>query len=265
MNKFITTDNGGLPLQLDDLRFIDDSVRNALKGILSAYGIDPADSFILSGCAVTSGFGGVVWDVAAGYISLDGEVLEVTAHSITKTLLPGEKHVWRILTTNDPAGLKTFQSTVSYNTYQIRQAEVVAAVPGGAYMPMLAPSIFDQMNFSDIKTGLGISQADSASTLKYNKVDIGAWDMDATVGTNVTLPGGGLTVLDYTIIIYNDAGTDHYNFEASNQTPPAAEPNGRAAFYAGGVNLNRTASGFFDSTAFNDGVINRGHIFVTYE
>lgn len=181
MNKFITTDNGGLPFQLDDLRFIDDSVRNAFKGILSAYGIDPADSFIISGCAVTSGFGGIVWDVAAGYISLDGEVLEVDAHSITKTLLPGEAHFWQVVTSNDPAGLKTFQSTIGYNTYQIRKAQVTAAVPGGGYMPMLADTIYKK-----IKTGLGIAQTNSASVLNYQKVPIGAWDMDTLVGVNVS-------------------------------------------------------------------------------
>ena len=260
MNKFITTDNGGLPIQLDDFRFIDDSVRGAFKGMLSAYGIDPADSFIISGCAVTDG--GTNWNIAAGYISLDGEVLEVDAHTVTKTLVGSEQHFWQIVTSNDPAGLKTFQSTISYNTYQVRKGNVVAAVPSGGYMPMLADTIYKKM-----KTGLGISQTDSASVLKYQKIAIGAWNMATLVGINVTIPGSvGLSVISYKVLIVNDAGTNIYNLEGDNITASHdTGPNGRVEITAGNVNLNRTVGGFFDGTNFNDGAINRGYIYITYE
>lgn len=254
MNKFITTDNGGLPIQLDDFRFIDDSVRNAFKGLISAFGINPDESFILSGAGST--LNGPNYDIAAGYICLNGEVLEVEAHSIPTTLGPGEAHVWRLKTTFDPAGLKTFESTLSFDTYEIRQAEVVVEVPVGGFMPMLAPTIHQRM------------AANGFGTILQTKVlDIGNWDMDA----DITLPtpvAHGLTditkIRSVSVMILNDAGNGMTPLDSYTNAIPGMN-GGITSIGTSAVAMSRRNGGLFDHIDYNNASINRGYLTIKYE
>jgi len=126
MNKFITTDPGGLPLQSDDLRFIDDSNRNALAGLGAALpgAVSVNDSYILQGVEVT--VVGPNLDVSAGYVYYNGEVIQVDAHTVADGGIAVE-HFFKLVTSFDPAGLKTFQDLSSNNTYQLRRVELTNA------------------------------------------------------------------------------------------------------------------------------------------
>lgn len=252
MNKLITTDNGGFPFQLDDLRFVDDSVRNVLKGIMSAYGIAADESFILSGSGSTLNGGN--YDIATGYISLDGEILEVEAHSITTTLAPGEFHVWKLKTANDPAGLKTFESTISFDTYEVRQAEVVVETPVGVYMPMIAPSIHSRM----AATGFG-------TILQTLVLPIGDWNMDADASK---LVAHGLS--DYTkirsieAVIIDDNSTlisPLNKFTTSNNNSEGGVGDSTSLL----IVLVRKSSGIFDDVLYDSTSFNRGYITIQYE
>jgi len=119
MNKFITTDVGGLPIVLDDFRFIDDSVREAFFGIVTAWGVANEESYILSGCEITLG---VNISVAAGYVVIQGEVYKFNAQSITGTAPSGEEVTFVPSTAFDSAGNKTFDSGGTFDTYQLRTA-----------------------------------------------------------------------------------------------------------------------------------------------
>ena len=142
MNKLITTDLGGFPFVLDDIRFEQDAVRNAFYGILTAWGITDDESFILSGCEVTTGGGN--YNVAAGYVVLSGEVFKVDAHSVA--IVGGQTYFWQISETNDPAGLKVFEAGPSYNTYKVRKAVVIGSIGTPvSYLPMLAPTIHEKI------------------------------------------------------------------------------------------------------------------------
>lgn len=194
MDKFKTTDNGGLPIQLNDFRFMQDGTSDSFKGLAGAFGVTAANSYILQGCDVTDG--GSVWNIAAGYIALEGEVLPVTAHSVTKTLGGGQVHAWQVLSTFDPAGLKTFESGGSFDTYEVREGrvQVVTASPG-TYMPMLAENIFDK-----IVTNLD-SSANQFTTIDLNgSTDVVSNDQIDGSGNNIALfnaPGAG-SYLHYT-------------------------------------------------------------------
>lgn len=119
MNKFITTDVGGLPIVLDDFRFIDDSVREAFFGIVTAWGVTNEESYILSGCEITLG---VNISVAAGYVVIQGEVYKFNAQSITGSAPSGEEVTFVPSTAFDSAGNKTFDSGGTFDTYQLRTA-----------------------------------------------------------------------------------------------------------------------------------------------
>ncbi len=118
MNKFITTDNGGLPLVLDDIRWfmgqnstLPAGVYQAFNGLLLTFGTD----FIISGCENPSGN-----TINAGWIMLGSEILRVDAHSKSDTY-------YAKVTTNDATGNKTFQSGSLVDTYQKNRGVVNAA------------------------------------------------------------------------------------------------------------------------------------------
>jgi hypothetical protein len=115
MNYLNTTNNGGFPFVLDDLRWEADAVREALAELNAVWG----DNYILSGCVITDG--GATYNITAGAIVLGGEIYKVDAGSITKPGV-GQDLVFVASESFDPSGLKTFESGSSFNTYVIRKA-----------------------------------------------------------------------------------------------------------------------------------------------
>ena len=143
MNKFITTDVGGLPIVLDDFRFIDDSVRNAFAGFSGAFGNTTQDGYRLQGASLTPNAGN--FDVAAGYIVFGGEIFQVNAATISAPLA-GQRHIWAINTAFDSAGSKTFDSGATFDTYQLRTAHAVSALVTPASLEAFeTPTIHDKI------------------------------------------------------------------------------------------------------------------------
>lgn len=119
MNKLKTTDNGGMPFQLDDLRWIDASVREAFKGLASFIGTNS----ILSG--VTETVASNIREYNTGFVLIDGEVYIVTSTSTVNTDTNPFIYIEPVIT-YDPTGLETFQDSNQYDTYEIRKASVIA-------------------------------------------------------------------------------------------------------------------------------------------
>lgn len=118
MNKLKTTDLGGFPVVLDDLRWIDDSVRDAFKAIFASYG----DKFIISGCDLSYDNINLEYTCTEGYIYFNGEILKCAGGIASHD---GEVNiaVWNLETLYDAAGLKAFANEVSHDTYEIRRAK----------------------------------------------------------------------------------------------------------------------------------------------
>ena len=140
MNKLKTDNIGGVSFEWDDWRWEQDGVREAFFGLVSAWGIDPADSFIISGCGST--LNGLNYDIDAGFLALNGEIYKVNAHSVVVALGAGDVHFWDVITSFDPTGLEPTKNAGTVNTYEIRQANVVnGTIPVPSFMPMLAETI----------------------------------------------------------------------------------------------------------------------------
>jgi len=143
MNKFITTDVGGLPIVLDDFRFIDDSVRNAFFGLAGAFGNTTQDGYRLQGASLTPNAGN--FDVEAGYIVFNGEIFQVNAATVPPASV-GQRLIWSINTAYDSAGSKTFDSGATFDTYQLRTAHVISALVTPASLEALdTPTIHDKI------------------------------------------------------------------------------------------------------------------------
>lgn len=107
----------------------------------------------------------------------------------------------------------------------------------------------------------------NGDTLRVKVIDIGAWNMDGSANKLVSL--GGLTTSDIVHVslwIYSDTG--------ALDSPGLGEIGaGGAAFDGlgfsissgtGNISISRITGGFFDSTNFDDAVMNRGKIVVWY-
>ena len=120
MKRLITTENGGMPIVLDDIRWLDDEYRNAWYAFISAFGATALTSFKLSGCVVT--VNDTTYTTTAGYICLEGEILQVDAHSITVSETFTAK--WVVEETYDIAGNKQFFDESNHDTYLIRKGKL---------------------------------------------------------------------------------------------------------------------------------------------
>lgn len=140
MNKLLTNLTGKMPFFLDDLGFIDTAVRDAFYGIMSAFGVDITDSFKLSGCVVS--VNGSTYQCSAGYISYQGEIFQVDAHSHTN--VSGTVGFVPVIT-YDPFGNKLFLDSVSKDTWQIRKAKLDDISQGVDAMPYNADYIDDKI------------------------------------------------------------------------------------------------------------------------
>jgi hypothetical protein len=96
------------------------------------------------------------------------------------------------------------------------------------------------------------------STVNY--IEIGAWNMDSTASKDVsyTVPTG-YTLIGYKAFILNDAGTllcNGLQSQGFNTIPLVCTH----AISLDKFTVTRNESDFFDSTDFNDAVMNRGYI-----
>lgn len=170
MNQFKTDINGGLPVFLDDIRFMDAYNRDTFKGMASAFGLTKTDSYRLSGAVAT--ITGTDVAVTAGYICLEGEVYPVAAHSLSGYNPATSTLYWDVYEIAAIEGDKTFESTSVHSTYIIRTAVVkksIGLLTAGTYMPHNAPLLLDKIRLPIL-----------------NKVDKGIdWNMPITAQSSL--------------------------------------------------------------------------------
>jgi hypothetical protein len=126
MNKLITTNNGGFPLVLDDLRFLDEAYRDAFKHIIQGFipDIDVNNSaLILKGCERTTVgiFPEIITTYNPGIVAINGEIC------VFDGLIEGIGPVrsWSLKADLDPSGTKVFKNGDSNTVYQLRTAELI--------------------------------------------------------------------------------------------------------------------------------------------
>jgi len=137
MNKLITTNNGGYPFVLDDLRFVDDSVRETFKNTFRMYGGTSgtgSDGFLLTADYYQNQIlpGGTT--IPQMGVFMNGEIF--TLNSFTLPVAPsGSNNFINIVIetgyTNFAPGLKVLQNGVSLNTYETRIANRINTNSGG--------------------------------------------------------------------------------------------------------------------------------------
>ena len=145
MNKVLTGINGGFPLTQELWAFHQDATAEAIKGLMSAYGVTQNQVVILSGCDRTESLG--VITVTEGFVSIGGEVCFFPEQTYPSPLAPDNQEYFNIKLTFDPNGLKPFETSGNQNTIQVRTAEIVidSVVPVGYTSYFDTKSLFEIM------------------------------------------------------------------------------------------------------------------------
>jgi len=123
MNKLLipSTNIGGHPLTLNDLRFLQDAILDALKGLGAGFGNALDDTYILAGCEVVLA-GVLTYNVAEGYMLYKGEVCKVDAHTYIGSLATAK---WDVAgSIYDIGSEKAYKSGAIYQTRQIRKVKL---------------------------------------------------------------------------------------------------------------------------------------------
>lgn len=127
MDKLKTSDVGGFPLTLDDLRQffgrldspsegIYPAFNNLLKGFGSVFA-GSANDFIIQGCIASGTTPNVA--ITEGWVLLSGELIKVDAQTGINTATDNK---FKKVTTFDPRGTKTFQNSTINETYEKNRA-----------------------------------------------------------------------------------------------------------------------------------------------
>jgi hypothetical protein len=159
MNKLNTVHTGlKVPFNWDDLGWMQSSLSDAIKGILT--GLVPAGSlgFKLSGCSVSI-FGGI-YTVSEGWIFFNNEVIYVPGNSTTP--IAGESVYFSTEESAEANGLKVGYDNlnIAYNVslYKIRIGKLVSGISGVSEMfhsaPYFTDIISDQIGWKNIIANL---------------------------------------------------------------------------------------------------------------
>lgn len=130
MNKLVFP-NGGMPLHLDDLDFMQEATREGIKGLLHRFASEKAGNLILSGCIADPN--GSNYDITEGFIMIDYEVLYFAGVTNISTNEP----YFELDVSYDPNGNDAFFDNVSRDTYEIRRAVINTTVPSGSHTKLL--------------------------------------------------------------------------------------------------------------------------------
>lgn len=171
MNKLISTDLNGFPFVLDDLRFIDNGIRDSFKGIhsmlLNSFYVN--DGFLYAkgtpqSPALYGGASSIEFDMPGfpkTYCNINGEIFEIPATTLNFIgRVVGDVYCIEPDISFDPAGTKVFEDTNTHETYEIRKAKLVLKTGGyvsGTDIPVLYfnDTFSDRFIYNDEFTFLG--------------------------------------------------------------------------------------------------------------
>jgi hypothetical protein len=201
MNKLITTNNGGYPFVLDDLRFVDDSVRESFKNTFRAYGgTTNSTGFLISFDLDPNDVYSVGSTIPETAVFMNGEIWTLPSFTLPNPTA-GSLYLWiasDIAFTNSAPGLKVLQNGTSVNSYQTRKATTyLSNVAGGGGMESTFPAFYYNQNDG----GWQILQTASFKHLHNNKTGLNATNTNlettnANVATNTTNIASHETRLD---------------------------------------------------------------------
>jgi hypothetical protein len=156
MKTLITTNNGGHPLKLNNLRHLQDGFVETISSLLKGVGEFRSNyGFIVYGCEFTYSNGGNTLDWTAGAVVLNDEVMLIDAGQVTKTGIQGFR--FTSVTSYDAVDPQTYANASSHSVHNIVKANIVAADMIVGYLYASTVKRLPEMIHGDFKEGSGIS------------------------------------------------------------------------------------------------------------
>lgn len=122
MNR-LRTPRGGMPLHLDDLNWMQDAVKEALRAIYDPFK-DSVGELILSGLEVVDN--GTTIDLTEGYVAISGEICYCPGQTVTVPAGNGLNDIYIVIDiTYDSNGNDDFADLQARDTHQIRRAKLI--------------------------------------------------------------------------------------------------------------------------------------------
>ncbi|MFK5855367.1 MAG: hypothetical protein QM503_04485 [Bacteroidota bacterium] len=119
MNKLKSTNHGGMPIELDDLRWMDESYREAFKATIKSLTGEATAGAKLFGCEVVDTEQGDVFTCTEGYVFFNDEIYFVPAHNLVHS---DNFLYFKEVITYDPLGDEVFEDANPFGTYEKRTA-----------------------------------------------------------------------------------------------------------------------------------------------
>lgn len=134
-------------------------------------------------------------------------------------------------------------------------------------------SVSETLSITGSSTFTGGFKTEGSDLFRVKKIDIGPWDMDTDPGVSIVI---GLTdaqcskIVEMQAIVFDDSGKRIRRISTVYDATGLASGNITVFLdpFAGGpdavASITRVTGGIFDSTDYNDAVINRGYIYIVY-
>ena len=115
-------------IRLDQILIDSNEHRPALFAMLNSFAVGTNPNFVVDGCAISwSGVeGNESWDVTAGYIFLNGELIKVDAQSGTGYDLNDDYLVFDKVVTYDPKGDITYNNGAPRQTWEVNRGVITS-------------------------------------------------------------------------------------------------------------------------------------------
>lgn len=254
MNEKVNFTGGSPTINFNDLNRNNIANRSALFGIMEAFGVSTNENFIISGC-VASVDTGVDVDVTAGYIYLNGEILEVEAQTV---LDGGTTDLYKYVkaVTYDAAGDKTFNDAVARKTWRKNRGIVTAAT---------TPIITTELDVIDGDRLVTRTQGQ----IRTKVIDIGIWDMTGPTKdvdiSSITLISGFsyANIVNISVYIHSDISLVSKPLNSIDSSDVLN--GGIVGLDTGVLSLKRVTGGDFDNVDYNNGAISRGFVTIDYK
>ena len=131
MKNFKNDYPGGMPLNLDDFRWVQAGQKDRFEALISnlilppneQFASPPANSMVIYGVKVTGSSNNRSW--TSGVVMLGGELYTLDAGSGTQSYPSTALFILPDISSYDANGSKTYGNGITRNTYEIKKAKVV--------------------------------------------------------------------------------------------------------------------------------------------
>lgn len=144
MNVLDASKEGGHPLYLQDIDFIQKSYKEAFEGLISLFN---EDSFILFGCEKSLHSAGV-WSISPGYVVLGKEIFRVEEHTVS-FLSEQDPLYFKISQTYVSPSPVQYKSSGTQNVHIQRRSEVTTDVTEYNYSLLRMASLWNRLLHED--------------------------------------------------------------------------------------------------------------------